>query len=132
MKYDQENPESGWDSREHFAREIVRLITVFNLIGRDSQGEHIKEKLEALIDLFLTTSGWYEKDAIKIHQEIISIENDHYKKRPGIERQRNIRETEIKIRNLFMEIMNNIKKAGMLMPEKEYYDPIEGIKAQYL
>jgi hypothetical protein len=124
--------ESGWDSREHFAREIVRLITVFNIIGRDPQGEHIKDKIEALIDLFDTTAAWYKKEGENIDKNILDIEGHFYNPAIPSQRPRIIRETEIRIRKQYREVMRNIMKAGLLMPEKEYFDEVEAIKAQYL
>jgi 3-oxoacyl-ACP reductase-like protein len=120
-------PQSGWDSREHFAREIVRLITIYNSIMVDRSGNNLRSKMESVIDLFDTTAAWFKEEKItELNKNIDEVEKFLYKHfNNPTEDMTNKMIVNQKIREVYRDVMFNIKKAGLLMPEKSEDDWLE-------
>ena len=128
-----EDEKSGWDARQQFAKEIVKRISIFNNISINVQGTHLSCKLEALTDLFDTTSAWFrEEDIKKVNESINEAELLIYSKSHTTkEISERMRKADTLLRSIFRQTMKFIKLAGLLMPEKENVNAYEETEKSY-
>lgn len=121
---------SAWDSRNEFPKEIVKRIDLF----LDTNMNQFSDKIETLTDIHDCVNAWEEKEVYdhieemldKIHTIMFITDG-----KLSSERAKDITEATKLIRKTYRAIMIEIRKQGLLLPEKIVFDEFEELEKSY-
>lgn len=133
MIEDRTDTEAGWDARQYFCREITYRIGKFLDINIDRKGLLLGVWMETLRDLFDLTRAWYKPDIDEdVENKLKEIHHLIWGKKNNFldaDKARNKLKAERDIRECFHICMKEIRRAGLLLPDK-IKDDVDDINDQ--
>ena len=116
-----ESQGAGWDARQKYTTEIVYRLHLYLDVTKDS----LKQKLETLSDLFFTVVGFIDNHK-EVRARLEKIEQLLYPPRNTTNNEFVIYKHEARklLDDVYVDVFLAIKKAGLLVPDKEYTDEV--------
>ena len=125
----EQQTEAAWDARQHFPTQIVLRISLY----LDTRLGEFDKKLETLDDLHQLVRAWYDdKVDLQVEKNLRLAESLIYPLKATEQQKLQFKKNAAQlIREIFNVIMKEIRKRGLLIPEKEFIDEIDEIEKSY-